>query len=283
MNLGSHMSIAGGVYKALELGRSIDCHAVQIFTKNNNQWAGKPISDEDAARFHELAKEYTPEFLISHSSYLINLASPGGPVLEKSIPGFVDELERAELLGLAGVVIHPGSHVGEGEEKGISQIAKSLNMVFKKSKGLETLVLLETTAGQGTNLGYTFEQLAGIIELSDHPERIGICLDTCHVFAAGYPVHERKGYLKTMREFDSVLGLDRLRAIHFNDSKKPFGSKRDRHEHIGQGEIGEDAFSFFLNDKRLKNIPMILETPKSKDLHEDVENLKVLRGLRKKK
>ena len=201
----------------------------------------------------------------------------------KSIPGMVDELERAELLSLAGVVLHPGSHVGEGEEKGIAQIVKSLNAVLKSTMGFRTLVLLETTAGQGTNLGYRFEHLADIINGVREPERIGVCLDTCHVFAAGYPVHERKGFLKTVREFDSIIGLPRLRAIHLNDSKKPFDSRRDRHEHIGEGEMGLEPFRFFVNEKRFRKIPMVLETPKSPDLHEDIRNLSVLRGLRKAK
>ncbi len=283
MNLGSHMSIAGGVQHALEDGNRADCRAVQLFTKNNNRWDGKPISPDDAAAFRTLAREYKPEFLISHTSYLINLASPGGNTLQKSIPGMIDELERAELLGLAGVVIHPGSHVGEGEEKGIAQIIRSLNEVIKSTKGVKTLVLLETTAGQGTNLGYRFEQLAAIIGGVKEPERIAVCLDTCHVFAAGYPIHERKGFLKTFREFDSIVGLDKLRAIHLNDSKKPFASRRDRHEHIGEGEMGLDPFRFLMNDRRFRKIPMVLETPKSADLHEDIQNLKVLRGLRKKK
>ena len=282
MNLGAHMSIAGGVARALERGKGIDCRAVQLFTKNNNRWIGKTITPDEAERFRDLAKDFDPRFLISHVAYLINLASPGGDVLKKSVPAFRDELERAELLGLAGVVFHPGSHVGEGEEKGIDGIARSLDEVFRETKGFRTLALMETTAGQGSNLGYTFEQLAAIRERVNAPERLGVCLDTCHVFAAGYPVHLRKGFLKTVRDFDRVLGLDSLKAVHLNDSKKPFGSKRDRHEHIGKGEIGADCFSFFVNDRRFRKIPLILETPKSEDLHEDLENLKVLRELRKK-
>ncbi|MFH1277167.1 MAG: deoxyribonuclease IV [Candidatus Eisenbacteria bacterium] len=283
MNLGAHMSIAGGVDTALERAKSIGCRAAQLFTKNNNRWTGKAIAPEEADRFHDLAKEFRPEFLISHTAYLINLASPGGDVRKKSLDAMRDELERAELLRLAGVVIHPGSHVGQGEEEGIGKIVEALDLVHKETNGFRTFTLLETTAGQGSNLGYRFEQLAAIREGAKEPERIGVCLDTCHVFAAGYPVHERKGFLKTFRDFDRILGLDTLKAIHLNDSMRPFESRRDRHEHIGKGEIGLECFSFFVNDRRFRKIPMILETPKSEDLHEDVENLAVLRGLRKKK
>lgn len=283
MNLGAHMSIAGGVDTALERAKSVDCRAVQLFTKNNNRWVGKAISPAEAARFHELAKEFRPGFLISHTAYLINLASPGGDVRRKSLDAMRDELERAELLGLAGVVLHPGSHVGQGEEEGIGKIVEALDRVHGETEGFRTFTLLETTAGQGSNLGYRFEQLAAIREGVKAPERIGVCLDSCHVFAAGYPVHERRGFLKTFRDFDRVLGLETLKAIHLNDSMKPMGSRRDRHEHIGKGEIGLEAFSHFVNDRRFRKLPLILETPKSEDLHEDAENLGVLRSLRKAK
>jgi len=281
MNLGAHMSIAGGVHTALERGKSIGCRAVQLFTKNNNRWVGKKIPSSDAERFRELAREFHPEYLLSHVAYLINLGSPGGDVRKKSLAAFRDELERAELLGLAGAVFHPGSHLGDGEEEGIDRIARALDQVFRQTKGFRTLALLETTAGQGSNIGHRFEHLAAIIDRVKEPERLGVCLDTCHVFAAGYPVHERKGFLKTLREFDRVVGLSRLRAIHLNDSVKAFGSRRDRHAHIGEGEIGLEGFRHFVNDRRLKRLPMVLETPKSEDMHEDVKNLEVLRSLRK--
>ncbi|MFH1680958.1 MAG: deoxyribonuclease IV [Candidatus Eisenbacteria bacterium] len=281
MNLGAHMSIAGGVDKALERGLSIGCRAVQLFTKNNNRWAGKAIGFEEAARFREAARAFRPEFLISHVAYLINLASPGGEVKRKSLAAFRDEMERAELLGLAGVVFHPGSHLGAGEEKGIGRIARALDRVFRETRGFRVLALLETTAGQGTSIGYRFEQLDSIRARVREPERLGVCLDTCHVFAAGYPIHERRGFLDTMRAFDRILGLESLRAVHLNDSAKPLGGRRDRHAHIGEGEIGLDGFRFFVNDRRLRRVPMVLETPKSEDLHEDVQNLRVLRSLRR--
>lgn len=281
MNLGAHMSIAGGVETALKRGISIGCNAVQLFTKNNNRWTGKPIGGPEAERFHTLAGEFAPGFLVSHAAYLINLCSPKTDVLEKSIPAFRDELERAELLDLVGVVFHPGSHLGEGEEWGIDRIAQSLDQVHSETRGLRALSILENTAGQGSNLGYTLEQLAAIRERVANPERIGVCFDTCHAFTAGYPIHTRKGYLETVRRLDKILGLACLKVIHLNDSKKEFGSRRDRHEHIGQGEIGEDAFGFFVNERRFRKIPMILETPKSEDMHEDVTNLKLLRSFRK--
>jgi deoxyribonuclease-4 len=281
MNLGAHQSIAGGVDRALERGLSIGCRAVQLFTKNNNQWAGKAIGPEEAARFREAARAFRAEFLIAHVAYLINLASPGGEVKRKSLPAFRDELERAELLGLAGVVFHPGSHLGDGEGMGIRRIAAALDRVFRETRGFRVRALLETTAGQGTGIGHRFEHLDAIRARVREPERLGVCLDTCHVFAAGYSIHERKGFLETMRAFDRILGLESLRAVHLNDSMKPLGSRRDRHAHIGEGEIGLDGFRFFVNDRRLRKVPMVLETPKSEDLHEDVKNLRVLRSLRK--
>ena len=283
MNLGAHMSIAGGVDRALERGKGIGCRAVQLFTKNNNRWAGKAIGPEEAERFRALAGEFRPGFLVSHTAYLINLGSPKEEVLAKSLAAMVDELERAETLGLAGAVLHPGSHLGEGEEWGLDRIAASLDEVHEKTAGFRTRTLLENTAGQGTNLGYRFEQIAAILDRVRAPERIGVCFDTCHAFAAGYPIRERKGYLQTFRDFDRIIGLERLQAIHLNDSKGPLGGRKDRHAHIGEGEIGREGFAHFVNERRFRKIPMILETPKSEDLHEDVENLRVLRSLRKKK
>jgi len=283
MNLGAHMSIAGGVHTALERGKSIGCRAVQLFTKNNNRWVGRKITSAETERFRELAGSFRSEFLVSHVAYLIKLGSPGGEVRKRSLAAFRDELERAEQLGLAGAVFHPGSHLGDGEEKGIARIARALDKVFRETRGFRTLALLETVAGQGTNIGHRFEHLAAIMESVKEPERLGVCIDTCHLFAAGYPVHERKGFLATLREFDRIIGLSRLKAVHLNDSMRPFGSRKDRHAHIGEGEIGLDGFRFFVNERRLRRVPMVLETPKSEDMHEDVRNLEVLRSLRKKR
>ncbi len=277
--LGAHMSIAGGVSKALDRGQQIGCDTIQIFTRNNNRWASKPLSSDEIERFHQRVKETGIWPVFSHAAYLINLASPKPDLRRKSIEAFIDELERAEALNLLGVVLHPGSHMGEGEEAGIARIAEALDQCHAATPGFRTLTLLEITAGTGDHIGYRFEQLAAIRERVKEPERIGFCFDTCHAFAAGYDFRTREGYEAVMAEFDRVLGLDRLKAIHLNDSKHPLGSRKDRHEHIGKGHIGLDGFRWLLNDPRLQQVPMVLETPKSPDMHEDVENLRVLRTL----
>ena len=198
---------------------------------------------------------------------------------EKSVNALVDELTRAEQLGILGVVLHPGAHMNSGEDAGIARIAVGLNKAHVATSGFKTLTLLETTAGQGTALGYKFEQLKGMLDGTHAPERVGFCLDTCHIFVAGYDIRTPETYAATVADFDRLLGLERLKCFHFNDAKKPLGSRVDRHDHIGTGELGLAAFGFFLNDPRFAHVPMILETPKSEDMHEDVENLKRLRGL----
>ncbi len=276
---GAHMSTAGGVSKALERGQSIGCDTIQIFTRNNNRWASKPIPPEEAERFHEKVEETGIWPVFSHAAYLINLAGAKEELWEKSIAAFIDELERAELLGLMGVVLHPGSHMGEGEEQGIARIAAALDRCHEATEGFKTLTLLEITAGTGANLGYRFEQLADIRSRVKHPERVAFCFDTCHAFAAGYDFRTREGYEAMMEAWDRILGIERLKAFHMNDSKHPLGSRKDRHEHIGKGTIGLDGFRWIVNDPRFEQVPMVLETPKSRDMHEDVENLKVLRSL----
>ena len=277
--LGAHMSVAGGVSKALERGQSIGCDTIQIFTRNNNRWASKPIPPEEIERFHDQVKATGIWPVFSHAAYLINLASPKEDLWEKSIEAFIDELVRAEKLNLLGVVLHPGSHMGEGEDVGIARIAAALDRCHEATEGFKTLTLLEVTAGTGDHLGYRFEQLAEIRARVKHPERVAFCFDTCHAFAAGYDFRTREGYEAVMEEFDRILGLERLKAFHFNDSKHPLGSRKDRHEHIGHGHIGLDGFRWIVNDPRFQQVPMVLETPKSKDMHEDVENLRVLRSL----
>ena len=277
--LGAHMSVAGGVSKALERGQSIGCDTIQIFTRNNNRWASKPIPPEEIERFHDQVKATGIWPVFSHAAYLINLASPKEDLWEKSIEAFIDELVRAEKLNLLGVVLHPGSHMGEGEDVGIARIAAALDRCHEATEGFKTLTLLEVTAGTGDHLGYRFEQLAEIRARVKHPERVAFCFDTCHAFAAGYDFRTREGYEAVMEEFDRILGLERLKAFHFNDSKHPLGSRKDRHEHIGHGYIGLDGFRWIVNDPRFQQVPMVLETPKSKDMHEDVENLRVLRSL----
>ncbi len=279
MLLGAHMSIAGGVYNAPLHGEKATCDVVQIFTKNNNQWRAKTLSDGEVERFFEEQKKTGVKVVCAHDSYLINLASPDETIFDKSFEAFKIELERCEVLKVPNLVMHPGSHVGSGEEAGINRIAGAFNRIFEQLPDNKTTVCLETTAGQGTNLGYTFEQLAAIIERVEDKNRMGVCLDTCHVFAAGYPMQEEKDFKAMVRDFNKIIGLKRLQVVHMNDSKKPLGSKVDRHEHIGKGELGLEPFRHLLNDRRFNRVPKILETPKGPDLKEDIENLRVLRSL----
>ncbi len=279
MPLGSHMSVAGGVSTGLERANKISIDAVQIFTKNNNRWSQAPLDPEEIKRFKDLATRFDRKNLISHSAYLINLASPDESTHERSRDALHDEIERAEALGLSWVVLHPGSHVGQGEKWGLNRIVKSLDEVLARSPRFKVGVLLETTAGQGSNLGYKFEHLAHIMSRVRKPKRIGVCIDTCHIFAAGYEIRNLAGYRKTMKAFDEIVGLKHVHAFHLNDSLKPFGSRLDRHAHIGKGEIGLEAFACILNDKRVSDLPMVLETPKGKEMKEDLKNLATLRKL----
>ena len=277
--LGAHMSIAGGVYNCFDHGEHFKCTTIQIFTKNASQWRAKPLTETEIDKFKERQKQTKISPVVAHDSYLINLGSNNKALLQKSREAFLVEMQRCELLEIPYLVTHPGSHTGAGEEAGLKTIADSLSWLHHKLPEAKVMICLETTAGQGTNLGYRFEQIANIIELSDSPERLGVCLDTCHIFAAGYDIRTERAYKKTMREFDSVIGLKRLKVIHFNDSKKELGSRVDRHEHIGKGFIGVEPFGFFMNDRRLAKIPKILETPKGDDSSADDRNLAILRKL----
>lgn len=279
MLLGSHMSVSGGLSLAFERAQSIGINTMQVFTKNQNRWEQKPTPPEEIERWFRAQAETGVGPVVSHAAYLLNLGTPDDALWEKSVNALIDELTRAEQLGILGVVLHPGAHMGSGEGAGITRIAAGLNRAHAATAGYKTLTLLETTAGQGTVLGYTFNQLKMMAEGVHEQARIGFCLDTCHIFVAGYDIRTPEAYAATMGEFDRLLGLKRLKCIHFNDAKKPLGSRVDRHDHIGTGELGLSAFGFFLNDPRFAQVPMILETPKSEDMHEDVENLKVLRGL----
>lgn len=277
--LGAHMSIAGGVHNAVDRATSIGCTALQVFTKNNNQWSGKPIGEKDISLYKEKISAAGIAPVVSHDSYLINLCAVNPETLKKSRTAFIDELERCEQLGILLLNFHPGSHLGKGDDEGIKRICESLNIAHEKTKNFKTKSVLETTAGQGTNVGYKFEHLRAIIDGVEHPERMAVCIDTCHIFAAGYDLSTEKGYRETFSLFDDIIGLERLAAFHINDSKKGLGSRVDRHEHIGKGAIGLLGFELLMNDTRFARIPKILETPKSEDLHEDVENMRVLKSL----
>ncbi|MDA0986198.1 MAG: deoxyribonuclease IV [Bacteroidetes bacterium] len=280
--LGAHMSSAGGVDKAVERAISIGCTALQLFTKNNNQWFSKKLEEDVIENYKKLILESGLKGVVSHDSYLINLCAANPDILKKSRASFLDELERCEFLGVPYLNFHPGAHVGQGEADGLKKIIESLDIVHEKSKNYKTLSVVEVTAGQGTTLGYTFEQIKKIISGVEQKNRMAVCVDTCHIFAAGYDISNEKGYEKTFQDFEDIIGLEKLVAFHVNDSKKGLGSKVDRHENIGKGEIGLLGFKLLMNDERFSQIPKILETPKSEDMHEDVENIKVLKKLIKK-
>jgi len=277
--LGAHMSTNGGVHSAFARGASIGCTTMQVFVKNNNQWHARPFIDEDIQNYktEEAKARIVP--VIAHAAYLINLCAVSVPVLHKSRTAFIDELQRCEALGVKALVFHPGAHVGAGETEGIKKIAESLNVAHDKTSGFHALSTLESTAGQGSALGYRFEHLGAIIDLVAEKHRMAVCLDTCHLLAAGYDIRSQAGWEKTMGEFVDVVGIHRLVAVHVNDSKNNLGSRVDRHEHIGKGQIGLEGFRAVMNDPRLNNIPKILETPKSEDMHEDLENMSILRSL----
>jgi deoxyribonuclease-4 len=279
VRLGAHESIAGGLHKAFDRAQSATCDAVQIFVKSNRSWAVKPLAEDEVARFKARAEETGIRPVVGHTSYLLNLGSPDELLWEKSRDMLITELERCEALGIPWLVLHPGAHVGSGEKAGLARVAEGLGEVHAATPGFRAQILLETTAGQGTSLGRTFEQLARIIELTEQGERLGVCLDTCHVFAAGYELRTAEGYAATMAAFERTLGLERLKALHLNDSKGELGERKDRHEHIGKGHIGLEGFRNVVNDPRLAGLPGLLETPKGEDLEEDRENLVVLRSL----
>jgi len=269
------MSIAGGVDKALDRGLSIGCTAIQLFVKNNNQWFSKGLTAVEVKAF----KEKNSIFSFAHTGYLINLAANNPDNLANSLRSLRQELDLAEELDLPFTVLHPGSHLGQGVDVGLKLVAEHLKELLANTKGYKVKVLLETTAGQGTNLGYKFAHLAEILDLVGQPERMGVCFDTCHAFAAGYELRTIEGYHATWEEFKKTVGLEKLLAFHINDSQGDLGSKKDRHEHIGKGKLGLEAFRLLMNDERFTHLPMVLETPKDPDLKQDVENLKVLRKL----
>jgi len=277
--IGSHMSIAGGVFNAIMHAEKAGCRCVQLFVKSSNQWRAKPLSDEEVTQFKDERKRTGIGPAVAHSSYLINIGSPDQALFEKSREALKVELERCNTLGVEYLVFHPGAHVGSGVDTAIARIADGMNWVLENVKNGDSMLLLETTAGAGSHIGSTFEELRSILDKLDQPERAGVCLDTCHVFAAGYDIRTEAAYKATMKKFDTVLGRPLLKAIHFNDSKFDIGTHKDRHEHIGKGFIGKDGFGFFMRDAKLKKVPKILETPKDEDYKNDKMNLALLRKL----
>ncbi len=289
MRIGAHMSVAGGVSRAVERARLHGCEALQVFTKNASQWKGKPLDPLEIAAFRKAiaAADITP--VVSHASYLINLATTAPGLRDQSAAAFADELDRADALGLLGVVIHPGTCTAGTEEDALRLIAESIRAAFAARPRRRTMVLLEHTAGQGRTVGHRFEHLATILEHLDGSPRVGVCLDTCHLIASGYDIVTEQGYRDTFAAFDRSVGLDRLKAFHGNDSKKPCGSRVDRHEHIGDGCLGLEPFRRLLHDPRFTTLPILIETAKSRNAERpnqvvldpyDQRNLDTLRRLR---
>ena len=279
--LGAHISTSGGLDKALDRAGSLGITAMQIFVKNNMQWFAAPLGEREAGLFHGHPRRGEVASVFGHSGYLINLAATNPDFHAKSLRSLREELVRADQLRLPFLVLHPGAHMGAGEEAGLEKITASLDEVFRQLPKNKTRVALEITAGQGTCLGHTFEQLAYIFDHAREPERLCVCLDTAHLFAAGFDISTTAGAKKTFVHFDKTVGRERLAALHLNDSKTALGSRVDRHDHIGKGKIGTDVFRFIMTEPRFRKIPKVLETPKGKEMAEDVENLATLRAMMK--
>ena len=273
--LGAHVSVAGGLHKAFDNGHSLNCDTIQIFVKNPNRWAGTSANSDQVEQFRNAHQQSNIQQVVVHDIHLTNLASPKSETLDKSLQAFAFQLDLVEQLGLSYFVTHLGSHLGAGEPEGLRILSQSLNQALDQSQSVT--ILLETTAGQGRNLGYCFEHLQQIIERSSQPDRLGVCFDTCHVFAAGYDLRTEDDYYQTFDIFDQIVGLDQIKAFHLNDAKSEFGSRVDRHDHIGQGNIGPIAFELLVNDPRLQNRPMIIETPEMDKMHS--QNLQILRQM----
>jgi len=277
--LGAHLSISGGIHRALEEARRLRCTAVQFFTHSTVQWAMKPLAADAIAQFQSTLREGSPLSLVVHAGYLPNLASPERPLRERSIRCMIDELQRCEALGVPSLVCHPGAHMGAGEAWGLRRITGALRRILRATRGYTVQPVLENTAGQGTNLGYDFAPLGRIIAGLPEADRVGVCLDTAHAFAAGYDLREAPGAETMWDELDQAVGLSRLRAMHLNDSKREVGSRVDRHTHIGKGEIGKESFGRLMRDPRFARVPKIIETPKVDDM--DRKNLRLLRRMAK--
>jgi deoxyribonuclease IV len=281
--LGAHESIAGGIHRAVERAESIGATALQVFTKNSNRWEAPPLTAEDAANYKTALSKSNIRSVIAHDSYLINLCAADPAILEKSRKALIDEIRRCDTLGIGMLNFHPGAHMGAGEEAGIALIVESLDFVHAATRGARVISVVETTAGQGSALGRRFGEIAAIIGGVRDRDRMGVCIDTCHIFAAGYDIRDADSYSRVMSEFGELVGFDRLRAIHVNDSKTDLGSRVDRHAHIGEGRIGKAGFAGIMNDPRLRDVPKILETPKGDDLVKDRANMRVLKKLVRKR
>jgi deoxyribonuclease-4 len=279
VRLGAHMSISGGVDTAFDRAEQVGCDSLQIFTKSSNQWRAAPLTAESIERYHQRQAETGIHPVVAHTSYLLNMASPNDDLWQKTVDSLIVEMERCEALGISNLVIHPGSHVGSGDAQGLARIVSTIDTVYRRLPAAGVRITLETTSGQGNDLGYRFEQLAEIIGRVEDSGRLAVCFDTCHTLAAGYDFRSDEGYRQVFDEFDRVIGLPCLAVFHLNDSTKDVGSRRDRHAHIGEGFVGLEGFRRILNDPRFREVPMLIETPKSADMHEDVENLRRLRDL----
>jgi deoxyribonuclease-4 len=277
--LGAHMSIAGGLHRALERGQAVGCSVVQIFLKNQMQWNARPLTEADVRLWTAARRATGIHTAFAHASYLVNLGTPVDAEWRHAIAAFHDELERAEALGLPFVVIHPGSHKGAGLEAGLARVAAALDELTRRTAGYRVRIVLENTAGAGDTIGRTFGELAALLEGARAAERLGVCLDTCHLFAAGYDIRRRAGYERVMAECERALGVSTIRAFHLNDARAGLGSGLDRHTHIGQGQLGLAPFRFLLNDPRWRRVPKALETPKEPEPAADIANLRTLRRL----
>jgi deoxyribonuclease-4 len=278
--LGAHMSIAGGLHLALERGRAVGCGAVQIFLKNQRQWAARPMTDEEVRAFAAARRRTRIRRVFAHASYLINLATPDDRQWANAVDVFTDELERAEALGLACVVIHPGSHMGAGRPLGVRRVVAALDEVTRRTAGARVRIALENTAGAGNAIGNRLPELGELLRRAARPERLGVCIDTCHLFAAGHDIRTRIGWNAVVAELVAEVGLRRLLAFHLNDARAPLGSGLDRHEHIGRGFLGLRPFRWLLNDPRFTRVPKVIETDKEPEPHADLRNLATLRRLR---
>jgi deoxyribonuclease IV len=278
MKLGAHTSTAGGVHTAITRSEPFGGTAVQIFSKNNNRWQAPPLGEEQVRLWRDTLEASPIEAVAVHDSYLINLCSPDEGTFARSFDAFIDEHRRAAALGIRLMNFHPGAAVGQERERAVAIVAEQINKAHEATAELDTISVIECTAGQGSCLGHRFEEIAAIIRQIDETDRVGVCLDTCHLFAAGYDIGSERGYEETMEEFGAIIGFDRLLLFHLNDSKGGLGSRLDRHEHIGKGMIGETAFRMIMADERFLHVPRVIETPKGKNFEEDVTNVGLLRS-----